>query len=398
MAYDTPDDDDESSRTLDVTERPMGLSQLRGGAGLDMQVELAHRFPRSLKKFMAEAMSLVQLSEDVAESCSYALPRKKKDKETGQWITVNIEGPSARFAEIALSCWGNARAGIRPAGEDDKTVTSAGYMLDLEKNVGIEVEVSRSITDSSGRRYKQDMVTVTANAAGSIALRNAVLKVVPKALWQPIYEKARATALGTEATLSNKRVAALEWFQKKGASAETIFEHFGVQGIEDITLEHIATLLGYKTALKEGDTTVESLFGKDDPAATGKPAVSMPKAKSPAPQQPAAAAGMSHTASAPAATPAPSPKPRTAAEDADQATGELFRTPAGAHEVPQKNAPSGNSALASDGERQLILRKARNANVEMAMLMEQAGITGLPADLAGLTKDGFIALKDALPQ
>jgi hypothetical protein len=34
----------------------------------------------------------------------------------------------------------------------------------------------------------------------------------------------------------------------------------------------------------------------------------------------------------------------------------------------------------------------------MAVLMEQAGITGLPADLAGLTKDGFIALKDALPK
>lgn len=262
--------DDNEDRTTHVVEHSIGLGNVRGGAGLDMQVELAHRFPRSVKKFMAEATSLVTLAEDVAESCSYALPRKKKDKETGQWITVNIEGPSARFAEIALSCWGNARAGIRPAGEDDKTVTSAGYMLDLEKNVGIEVEVGRSITDSGGRRYKQDMVTVTANAAGSIALRNAILKVIPKALWQPIYEKARATALGDESTLSNKRVEALAWFQKKGASAETIFEHFKVQGIEDITLDHIATLLGYKTALKEGDTTVESLFGTDDPAATGK--------------------------------------------------------------------------------------------------------------------------------
>lgn len=392
MSYER--NDDETGQTLDVTERPMGVGQLRGGAGLDMQVELAHRYPRSIKKFMAEAASLVTLSEDVAESCSYALPRKKKDKETGQWVTITIEGPSARFAEIVVSCWGNARAGIRPAGEDDQTVTSAGYMLDLEKNVGIEVEVERSITDSGGRRYKQDMVTVTANAAGSIALRNAVLKVVPKALWQPIYEKAKATALGTEATLSNKRANALAWFQKKGASAETIFEHFGVAGIEDITLEHIATLLGYKTALKEGDTTVEQLFGKDDPAATGKPAVKMPTAKTPqatpAPTQkpqPAAATGM--------------PPPAGAVPDPD--TGELFQTPAGAHEVKPngpaaKAGPAGTTALATDGERSLILKRARNAGVEMAALMEQAGISGLPADLSGLTKDGFIALKDALPK
>jgi hypothetical protein len=392
VAYDIDNDD---SQSLAVTERPIGAGQLRGGAGLDMQVELAHRFPRSIKKFMAEASSLVTLSEDVAESCSYALPRKKKDKETGQWVTANIEGPSARFAEIVLSCWGNARAGIRPAGEDDKTVVSAGYMLDLEKNVGIEVEVPRNITDSAGRRYKQDMVTVTANAAGSIALRNAILKVIPKALWMPLYEKARGTALGDETTLSNKRLAALAWFQKKGASAETIFEHFGVQGIEDITLEHIATLLGYKTALKEGDTTVESLFGKDDPAATGKPAVAMPKAKTP---PPAAAAGMPE----PAASSAP-----PAGAPMDPGTGELFHTPVGAQgeqaraptpTATPKSSTSGNGAIATDGERQLILRKARSAGVEMAQLMETAGIAGLPADLAGLTKDGFIALKDALPQ
>jgi hypothetical protein len=365
------DNDDEfQGQTTDVTERSISLGSVRGGAGLDMQVELAHRYPRSVKKFMAEATSLVTLAEDVAESCSYALPRKKKDKETGQWITVNIEGPSARFAEIALSCWGNARAGIRPAGEDDKTVTSAGYMLDLEKNVGIEVEVGRSITDSGGRRYKQDMVTVTANAAGSIALRNAILKVIPKALWQPIYERARATALGDESTLSNKRVEALAWFQKKGASAETIFEHFGVQGIEDITLEHIATLLGYKTALKEGDTTVENLFGKDDPAATGKPSVSMPKAKPAPAQQPPA--DSSPAARSNGASPAPSP---AAAQ-----------------------APSGNSALATEGERKLILNRCRSNNLEVAALMLEAGIEGLPADLAGLTKDGFIALKDLLPK
>lgn len=266
------DDDNNTGETVAVHERAIGLGAVRGGAGLDMQVELAHRYPRSVRKFMTDAGTLVTLSEEVAESCSYALPRKKKDPDTGKWVTVNIEGPSARFAEIVLSCWKNARAGIRPAGEDDKTVTSAGYMLDLENNVGIEVEVGRSITGSNGQRYKQDMVTVTANAAGSIALRNAILKVVPKALWQPIYDKARSTALGDEMTLVNKRLAALAWFQKKGASDKTIYEHFGIKGIEDITLEHLAILLGYKTALKEGDTTVESLFGKDDPASTGKPA------------------------------------------------------------------------------------------------------------------------------
>jgi hypothetical protein len=156
--------------------------------------------------------------------------------------------------------------------EGSEFITAQGFMFDLQKNVAIEINVPRRIVDSQGNRFKVDMIGVTASAAASIALRNAILKVVPKALWHPIYEKAKATALGTEATLNTKRTDALAWFQKKGASAATIFEHLGVQGIEDITLDHIAILLGYKTALKEGDVTVESLFNNADPTGDGKQA------------------------------------------------------------------------------------------------------------------------------
>jgi hypothetical protein len=237
---------------------------------IDQQVTTAHAYPRSVKAFLQEAETLATLSEEVAESCSYALPRREKDKETNQWITKTIEGPSARFAEIIFSCWGNARAGTRIVDEGQEFITAQGFMFDLQKNVAIQVDVPRRIVSSSGQRYKTDMIGVTANAAASIALRNAILKVIPKALWDPIYQKAKATAIGTEATLSNKRSDALKAFQKRGASAETIFEHLAVKGIEDITLEHLATLKGYLTAIKEGDTTVEQIFSKDDPAASGK--------------------------------------------------------------------------------------------------------------------------------
>ncbi len=280
--------DQNDDERFNATESTPNIALLNKSE-IDQQVATAHAYPRSIKAFVADATSLVMLDDDVAESCSYALPRKSKDKDTGQWVTKNIEGPSARFAEIVLSCWGNARAGTRIVDEGQEFVTAQGFMFDLQKNVAIQVDVPRRITDSQNRRYKTDMIGVTANAAASIALRNAILKVVPKALWYPIYEKARAAALGNEITLSNKRLAALEWFQKKGASKETIFEHFGIKGVEDMTLDHIATLLGYKTALREGDTTVEALFDKSDPAGDGKaPARSMADltAKAPAASAP----------------------------------------------------------------------------------------------------------------
>jgi phage recombination protein Bet len=106
-----------------------------------------------------------------------------------------------------------------------------------------------------------------------------------------------------------------------------------------------------------------------NPDAPGrKPAVNMPQAK-PA----AAAAGVTDV----------TPK------DGAQPTG-------GDNQAQEQREP--NTTLASEGERKYILNKARSAGVEVAVLMETAGIVGLPADLAGLTKYGFIALKDALPK
>lgn len=258
------DDDNQNGQIVESTPTMAMLNK----SEIDQQVATAHAYPRSIKQFLRDAEELATMNEEVAESCGYALPRKQYDKETRTYITKTIEGPSARFAEIVLSCWGNARAGTRIVDEGEEFITAQGFMFDLQKNVAIQVEVPRRITDSQNRRYKADMIGVTANAAASIALRNAILKVVPKAMWEPIYNKARATAVGTEATLSNKRSAALAALQKRGASAETVFEHFGVKGIEEITLEHLGTIKGYLTAIKEGDSTVEQIFGKDDPAAS----------------------------------------------------------------------------------------------------------------------------------
>lgn len=70
---------------------------------IDQQIATAHRFPRSIKRFRDEAMQMVTLNESVAGQCIYALPRDGK----------TIEGPSARFAEVIASAWGNSRAGAR---------------------------------------------------------------------------------------------------------------------------------------------------------------------------------------------------------------------------------------------------------------------------------------------
>jgi len=239
-------------------------------AEIDQQIATAHAFPRSLKRFRDEALEMVTLTERIAEECIYALPRGGK----------TIEGPSARFAEVVASAWGNCRAGARVVAEEREFVVAQGVFHDLQRNVSITYEVKRRITDKYGRRYPADMIAVTANAACSIALRNSILKGVPKAFWADMYDEARKTVMGDSKTLSTRRADAVNYLQKFGVTTEMICATLGVQGLEDIGLEDMVKLKGLATAIKEGDTTVEQAFRTPEDVKNGKPDVAPPKRKS----------------------------------------------------------------------------------------------------------------------
>ena len=239
---------------------------------IEQQVTTAHKFPRSIKRFRQEALQMVTLNESVAESCIYALPRGNK----------TIEGPSARFAEVVASAWGNCRAGARVVSDAGDFITAQGVFYDCERNVGLTYEVQRRITDSKGKRYNADMIGVTGNAASSIALRNAILKGVPKAFWDDMYQAARAVVMGDFSTLANRRADALKALVAFGVTQEQVFAKLGVEGSSDITLDHLVVLRGLITAIKEGDTTPEQAFAPEDGAAKQtKPAETKPAAALP---------------------------------------------------------------------------------------------------------------------
>ena len=224
-------------------------------AEIDMQIATAHRFPRSVTRFREESEALVTLTEDIADECIYSLERVDKDGNE-----VPIEGPSSRFAEVIAHAWGNCRAGARVIDDQGDFVTAQGAFHDLEKNVAISYEVKRRIVGRSGRRYSPDMIGVTANAACSIAIRNAILKGVPKALWASVYEAARRTLMGDYQTLAKRRTETLERFKKLGVSAERVYQKLGIKGEDDLSIELVFRLRGLLNAIKEGDTTPEEQF------------------------------------------------------------------------------------------------------------------------------------------
>lgn len=229
-------------------------------AQIDIQVATAKEYPRSVDKSLKQALTLATLDEETAASMFYALPRGGK----------TIEGPSARLAEIMAYSWGNLRADADIVAEDKTHVTAMGTCFDLEKNVAVRVRVKRRITDKYGKRYNEDMIGVTSNATISIALRNAVFKVIPAALVQRVYRKARLASIGEAGTMEQKRQNAVAWFGKLGVQPEEVFETLGVQGLADIGEDELITLRGLRTALQDGETTVQDAFNRDGSRQAGQ--------------------------------------------------------------------------------------------------------------------------------
>jgi hypothetical protein len=270
---------------------------LVGDAEVDMQVTTARRFPRSVTSFMRRAQEMATLTPEIAASCIYALPRKENGRQK------NIEGPSARLAEICASAWGNLRAEGKVLGHDDQFVTARGTAWDVENNVVIAYEVKRRITGSNGQMFSADMIGVTGNAGASIALRNAILKAIPTPFWKPIYNECRKVIAGDAKTFNVRRDEKLHELAVMGVTEERVLVALGVRGKMDITFDQMATLVGFITALKDGDTTIEEAF----PDAGGAPQPAQRKS------QAAAASPASPTTAAPAepattATPVVAPR------------------------------------------------------------------------------------------
>lgn len=263
--------DDDGRDGTEIME--LADAQVETSSEINTQIATARRFPRSVVKSRQRATELACLDEETAASCFYSLPRAGK----------NITGPSARLAEIVASSWGNVRYGARVVGDDGKEVIAQGMCHDLESNVAVSIEVRRRITNRKGETYDADMIAVTGNAANSIAMRNAILKVIPGALWKPVYEAARKVAIGDAVTLKQRRDGAVAYFGKMGVTPDRVAKAVGKEKVEEIGLDELEVLTGLKTAIRDGDTTVDAAFPEPKGPAPEPKRVKKDEKKDPAP-------------------------------------------------------------------------------------------------------------------
>ena len=249
-------------------------------ANVDVQVATAKQFPRNVTRAIQNSIVMATIDPETAQMMRYALPRGGKP----------ITGPSVHLAKLIVSNWGNVRAEAQVVQITDSQVVSRGTCWDLENNVATAIEVRRNIKGKGGQRFSDDMITVVGNAANSIAFRNAVFSVIPKAVTDKVYRAAQECITGDlsdEAKLLQKRTNCLKFFNDEyGITEEEVIKLCGKQTVNQIKADEIALMLGIYQSLKDGDTTVEEVMEpirkekkKDDIAAAAVEAATHGKAK-----------------------------------------------------------------------------------------------------------------------
>lgn len=226
-------------------------------ASIDIQVATAKRYPRNLTRVCDNSIAIVCMDKETAQSCRYAKPVAGK----------NVVGASVHLARIVCQQYGNIRVQQRVKQVTDRNIVAEAVAFDMETNYAVCVEARRSIIDKKGMRYSESVIETNAMAILAIAERNAILKVIPKALIDKVYKEAFNFANGDLSDDAKLKVAtkkAFEYFENEnGATEDEILSCLGLKTKNAIKPEHIADLRGYMQSLKDKELTADELFKRN---------------------------------------------------------------------------------------------------------------------------------------
>lgn len=244
--------DPETGEVIVVEDAAMIWTAKQDAAMLDVQVATAKQYPRSIQHFQSDLESWCTLDRDTAMECFFDIPRGGK----------RVIGPSVRFAELVCAAWTNIIVDTSIVAEERDHVIVSATCRDLQRNIAQRAQVRRSIVDSKGRRYKADMIQQAVQAASAIARRNAIFQVVPRALWAPKWEKARALALAGEKgeSFQQKRQRILNGLKESGCVTAHIKHAMGGKDPKDLSADDVLVLELAMRRITANESTPESEF------------------------------------------------------------------------------------------------------------------------------------------
>jgi hypothetical protein len=200
----------------------------------------------------------LDLYPSMAREAIYVKPVGKDEK--GEMKSV--EGLSIRAAESLANRWDNSSWGTTIVSEDEESATIAAVFLDYEKNTRHvkEQRVSKFYRAKTGNivRYAPDRFDTTMGAYGSKNLREVILRSLPAGLKKEYETKARGIL--KKEPLAAQRTAVLERFVELGVTQEQL-ETWKKKPVKEWKREDVLDALGLANALRDGEASIETVFG-----------------------------------------------------------------------------------------------------------------------------------------
>jgi hypothetical protein len=231
------------------------------------QMSVAIQRPRDEREILRKSLAELDIYPSLAKEALYSKP-VGKDPETGKQRFA--DGLSIRAAESLGNRWQNSAYACEISEETDEYIILAGVFMDYETNTRhvFPMRVSKSYRSKQGQmvRYSSDRLDTVIAAHKSKLLRETILRSLPAGL-KAEYEKKVRELLTAESPEVRRQKMVLA-FKKFGIDEAGLEKIRGGRKIADFTHDDLDELIGVFNALKEGEITVDSLFG------TGKEATS----------------------------------------------------------------------------------------------------------------------------
>lgn len=254
---------------LSVTNGNSALAEVRAGSNQMMisrqaqevqaAMVVAKKFPRDEFESIEKIKRTCQRTT-LAEQAIYSYPRG------GQQVV----GPSIRLAEALAQNWGNIDYGVIELEQKDGASEMMAYAWDLETNTRVTkiftVEHKRDTKKGSYQLTdSRDIYEATANF-GARRMRACILGVIPGDVVDMAMNECKKTAVsaGSKEPMQERISRMLDVFKKEfNVSKEQLEEYCG-RPLGSFGNEEIYLLQGVYKAIKDGQSTVESYFPKEE--------------------------------------------------------------------------------------------------------------------------------------
>jgi hypothetical protein len=227
-------------------------------AEMNLQCSMARERPRSMRDLESRAIALATMDEQMAASCLSSLPNGRKGGRMRYAPAIGVA-----MAEIIGASYGNLRVDSMVVEETPGRVRARGFALDMEGNFGASSEVTEITGARGGTRWEEGPQSEMARVATAKARREAIFLVAPKTACKAVEAACVRMAFGNPEAHARSLASLAEWMSRLGIREERIWRALGIASERRLNVEQAGTLMGLRTAIADGDATLDEAFPPD---------------------------------------------------------------------------------------------------------------------------------------